>query len=458
MKRSKHDDVDASVSQMRDMKARMRREGLLPPLELKALKAHPAAELFPMMTEAELVELGADIAARGQLLPILLHEGKILDGRNRYRACELAGRRPEMMEWADWLELSEAPKIPPPTPTEWVLSANLHRRHLNESQRGIIAARALPLLEAEAKKRMAAGGAKHGKGAPRGAPLPAPEQPEPAKARAKKGTAKKKPDRASSAAAKAVGASARTVERAKRVLETRPDLATLIEQGKATLGKAEKAIKKEAALKNVLEYRPPVGTYAVIVADVPWQYDDQLDGSDQASGGVGYPTMPLEDILKIKPPAAPDCALWFWTTNAFLIDGTAARVVKEWGFEAKALYTWRKIDKQGNVRLGLGHYGQNCTEHMILAVRGKPMIDGAGQPNIFDAPRGQHSEKPARAFEIAEKVTPCPPEARIELFAVKPTRPGWQVSGSEQQASSRRTATASTCTSTAGAARARHDK
>jgi hypothetical protein len=111
--------------------------------------------------------------------------------------------------------------------------------------------------------------------------------------------------------------------------------------------------------------------------------------------------------------------------------------VKAWGFEPKTVYTWRKVDKNGNDRLGAGRYGRNVTEHAILAVRGKPVIDAADQPNIFDAPRtSRHSQKPDRFFEIVEKVTPCAPEARIELFAVD-ERKGWNTSGSEQQAKAR---------------------
>lgn len=200
---------------------------------------------------------------------------------------------------------------------------------------------------------------------------------------------------------------------------------------------AVKGLRQQAALKNVLTYTPPVGTYAVIVTDVSWEYDDKLDGSDEARGGVDYATQKLDEILAMKMPAAPDCALWFFVTNAFLIDGTAARVLETWGFKPKALLTWRKVDKAGNDRLGSGHYLQNNTEHVILAVRGKPVIMGAGVPSCFDAPRtSRHSEKPDEAFRIFEKVTPCAPGARIELFAIKP-REGWQVSGSEQQATAR---------------------
>jgi site-specific DNA-methyltransferase (adenine-specific) len=51
------------------------------------LKAHPAADAFPMMDAARFDELVADIAANGQRQPITLCDGMILDGRNRYWAC-----------------------------------------------------------------------------------------------------------------------------------------------------------------------------------------------------------------------------------------------------------------------------------------------------------------------------------------------------------------------------------
>ena len=58
------------------------------------MEFHPAAELFPMLAEQELLELAADIRVRGLLLAIVTYEGKILDGRNRKRACRPACRRP----------------------------------------------------------------------------------------------------------------------------------------------------------------------------------------------------------------------------------------------------------------------------------------------------------------------------------------------------------------------------
>ena len=63
------------------------------------LAVHPAAALFPMLEERELAELSKDIQSNGLLSPVVVRDGQILDGRNRLRACELAGVPPRFVEW-----------------------------------------------------------------------------------------------------------------------------------------------------------------------------------------------------------------------------------------------------------------------------------------------------------------------------------------------------------------------
>jgi hypothetical protein len=108
--------------------------------------AHPAAELFPLMGEVELRELADDIKANGQLEPIVVWDNQILDGRNRYAACKLA-------EVAPRYEFTNG-NIG--SPVVYVVSKNLHRRHLTVGQRAAIAVDMIPLLKDEAKLRQEA--------------------------------------------------------------------------------------------------------------------------------------------------------------------------------------------------------------------------------------------------------------------------------------------------------------
>lgn len=91
-------------------------------------KVHPLAEIFPPFTDKEFQDLVDDIGQNGQRNVITLFEGKILDGVHRYKAC---------------LKLNMEPKVRVyngPDPLGFAVSANLKRRHLNESQRALIAA------------------------------------------------------------------------------------------------------------------------------------------------------------------------------------------------------------------------------------------------------------------------------------------------------------------------------
>lgn len=94
------------------------------------LKPHKFAALFPLMTGQEFDRLVEDIRRHGQQVPITTYRGEILDGRNRYRACEELDIEPVTVEFTG-----------PETPLEFVTSMNLHRRHLSDRQRALIAAK-----------------------------------------------------------------------------------------------------------------------------------------------------------------------------------------------------------------------------------------------------------------------------------------------------------------------------
>jgi hypothetical protein len=178
------------------------------------LAFHPIAEIFPLLEGPQFHELVTDIRQHGLREAIVLHsDGRILDGRNRYRACLAAGVEPAFRTWDGQGSL-----------IAFVVSLNLHRRHLSESQRGLVAARLREQYQAEAKERQR----EHGGTAPgRSAAVPAnlPEVTGPGEWRER--------------AAEDFGVSARTVQSAATVVEQgAPALVQAVERGEVAVSTA----------------------------------------------------------------------------------------------------------------------------------------------------------------------------------------------------------------------------
>lgn len=114
----------------------------------KTYPIHQYAKRFPALDDDELEELAHDIRERGLLNPIWLDEqGMILDGRNRMAACQIAGVEPKFNTFHG----DDEAKL------HFVLSQNLTRRHLNTSQRAMLATEFRDEFAAMAAKRMLAG-------------------------------------------------------------------------------------------------------------------------------------------------------------------------------------------------------------------------------------------------------------------------------------------------------------
>jgi len=88
---------------------------------------HPLCQLFPLMDKDSLAGLIADIQRNGLLNPIIVHEGQVVDGRNRLLACQEAGVAPRYLEWS---EVYQGPM----SLVHWIWSVNGERRHLTVDQ------------------------------------------------------------------------------------------------------------------------------------------------------------------------------------------------------------------------------------------------------------------------------------------------------------------------------------
>jgi len=106
---------------------------------MNEIKFHEAANIFPL-DEENLDALAADIREHGQKAPIETLGGEVLDGRRRYLACQKA-------------EVEAAfKKVVVADPVAYVISLNLHRRHLTPGQLAMCAAKATALREKETQK------------------------------------------------------------------------------------------------------------------------------------------------------------------------------------------------------------------------------------------------------------------------------------------------------------------
>lgn len=176
------------------------------------MKHHPIADVWPMMDEAKLHELADDIRKNGQLVPVWIYEGQILDGRNRWAACKIAGVEPKTKEYAG------------DEPTAFAVSLNDRRRHMGKSALAAVAAELEPHFAADAKRRQIR---------------------KPKAESVKEKIPEQKRPQAREEAAKSVGVNDRYVSDAKKVKTEAPEVFERLKAGKITLQDAKREIAKK---------------------------------------------------------------------------------------------------------------------------------------------------------------------------------------------------------------------
>lgn len=189
------------------------------------LKIHPAAELFPPMTEAEFLGLKEDIREHGQREDIVVWQGQLIDGRHRLRACRELGIEPQVAELMDETD-----------PWQYVVSHNLHRRHLTTAQRAMVGDKLASRKQGEKKPDS-------------GIPLSQPTQAE---------------------AAAMLNVSVDSVKQARKIRKTAtPETVAAVERGEITLNAAVETVKPAKATEKPVAAKP---TKADVIA-----VEQQLD-------------------------------------------------------------------------------------------------------------------------------------------------------------------------------------
>lgn len=376
------------------------------------LENHKYADLFPAISGNEFEEFKRDIELNGLRESIWLYEGKILDGRNRYRACNETNTEPTFKTYEG------------NDPLGFVVSLNLTRRHLDTSQRAMVAAKLANLNHGQKKSDTEI----------------SVSQPE---------------------AAKLLNVSTDSVQFAKKVIEkATPELVQMVERNEVSVSvaatiseleepeqqeivaKGEKEIlqaakeirakKTEARSQERIEKIIEISkgnidlstsrTFPVIYADPPWRYEHCSTDNRQIENH--YPTMDLGEIccLPVSDLSTSDSILFMWATSPKLSE--SLEVIKSWGFEYRTCAVW---DKK---KIGMGYYFRQQHELLLIATKGSiPVPPPHARPSsVVSIDRSKHSEKPDEFYEIIEAMYPDLP--KIELFS-RNKREGWEVWGNQ---------------------------
>jgi ParB-like chromosome segregation protein Spo0J len=170
-----------------------------------------------MMEADKLQELADDIGKNGQLVPVWIYEGMILDGRNRYAACKLGGIEPKTQTYTG------------DEPTAFAVSMNDKRRHMNKGQLAAIGAELEPFFADDAKKRQAEQAKRN--------------QPQADRQKVEFFPPIEK-SKAREEVAKSVGVNERYVQDAKKVKQEAPEVFDRLKAGKITLQDAKREVAK----------------------------------------------------------------------------------------------------------------------------------------------------------------------------------------------------------------------
>jgi N6-adenosine-specific RNA methylase IME4 len=380
------------------------------------LQYHPLANIFPLISGAEFDQLVADIRAHGVREPIWLHDGMIVDGRNRHRASVVAGVDCPMRTYDG------------DDPVAFVVSMNLKRRHLDESQRAMVAARLANLKDGQRSDLV------------QGTSIEV--------ASTLLNVSRPSVERAKSVQERGAPELVEAVERGTASVSAAADVATLskerqreiVARGEKEILEAAKQIRAEKAVKSrdvrldnlaeIAKGNTTLGTakrYPIIYADPPWRYENPPIGASNRSIENHYPTMTLEEIcaLPVSELATDDAVLFLWATAPKLAE--CMKVIEAWGFEYRTEMVW---DKE---IIGMGYWARNQHESLLIARRGSfpPPQPGTQPASVHRARRTEHSEKPSFYAEMIDRAYPRLP--KIELFCRSP-RDGWDAWGNQANA------------------------
>lgn len=354
--------------------------------------------LIPPLDPEEYRTLEQNLLADGCRDPLVVWDGVLIDGHNRYKLCRKHGLGFQTRE----INLADrtAAKV-------WIIRNQFGRRNLPPFVRAELALLLEPLVAAKAKANQVVR--------------------KPGQVGASPQTsADLSPVETRREVARVAGTSHDTIDKVKRIKAAveegviAPDALDRLRTGEDTVNKVFNDVRREekraevvAELEDIAtkEAKAAEGVYDVVVLDPPWAMEKIERDVRPNQVEFDYPTMSEEDLAQLDIPTADDAHVWVWTTHKFL--PMALRLLDAWGLKYVCTFVWHKPG--GFQPIGLPQY--NC-EFALYARKGSPkFVDTKAFPVCFEAPRGAHSEKPEAFYDVVRRVTAG---RRLDMFNRRP--------------------------------------
>ena len=366
-------------------------------------------KLIPALTKEEYKQLENNCIAEGIREKILIWNGFIIDGHNRYEIS---------LKWDLEIQTETKHFQDEEAVKEWMILNQFGRRNLSNYQRSVLALQLEEVFSKKAKENLKLSGGRGVKG--------------------KQISAEVKPIETRQELSKVANVSHDTIAKVKKIqAQASEEVKAKLSTGEVSINSAYQEIKKEEKkeerIKVIQEQIEQIekgdlpelkGLFDVVSVDPPWNYEGKTD-KITSFDSVGrrsanpYPEMSTDDIKKIKLPLMDNAVVLLWTTHKFLPD--AFEILKEWNLDYKATLVWNKE------KMGMGAWFRMQCEFCLVAIKGKPYWDNTKYRDIFKEQRRQHSRKPDTFFDMINKITLG---RKLDYFS-RESRNGWEVFGND---------------------------
>ena len=365
--------------------------------------------LIPPLTSEEFKQLERNILEEGIRDPLVIWNGILVDGHNRYRIATEYDIDFVTIE----KEFTDMNAV-----KEWMINNQFGRRNLPAYERGKLALRLKDIYSQKAKETKA-------------------EKVSHYRQTGEVLQISVKPDTQRDLA-KVANVSHDTINKIEKIeAKASDEVKQKLSVGTMSINEAYKEIKKEEKkverveliqkqIEDIEEGLLPdlVGLFDVVSVDPPWPYEGEsknITSFDSVGRRVAnpYPEMSIEQIKAIELPLMENAVVLLWTTHKFLPD--AFEILKEWNLDYKATLVWNKE------KIGMGVWFRMQCEFCLVGVKGKPYWENTAYRDIIIESRREHSRKPDSFFEMIEKITMG---NRLEYFS-REKRQGWKVFGND---------------------------